>query len=471
MTSLPPPTYYFNGIYFNPAFYNPSSLGLTTSTANALYLRKTYADTATAQETFSGGILTTLVNASTGTLTIGNNDPLNIGFGNSRAGAVINLGAGTGNVNIANNISSTVRMGTSTDGINFQFDNMNIINPINNYSFMNAQTSGILNIGNGARTATGSINIGSGSGATANPITIGGASSALTLNGGAITIGNGFGTTSLNGTTTIANLAINNVDRAPASSGALTIASTNATSLVLGNATTCNTSNLGTFTSTGIITANSGISTGSVDPTAAGAIFSLASGQTAGVLNIGTGNRSIAGAIHIGDGSGATAVPITIGGSGSLTTIGGGLTVNGVLSMGTGKAITLQSTTGYVGPVSGQLGYRSAISLSATTATGGAAGLSGFPTDLANFTLPVGVFIIEAYSQINTASLTYDWTFSNASATLGNTAGGYVGAASGTQRTTFVISNSTSATWYWGARSNVSSVAYAYMSIYLTRIA
>jgi len=139
--------------------------------------------------------------------------------------------------------------------------------------------------------------------------------------------------------------------------------------------------------------------------------------------------------------------------------------------MGTGKPITLQSTTGYSGPATGQLGYRASVSLSVTTATGGAAGLSGFPTDLANFTMPVGVYIIEAFAQINTASVTYDWSFSNASGTLGNAAGGYVGVASGTQRTTFVISNSTSALWYWGARANVSSVSYAFMSIYLTRIA
>ena len=337
MTSLPPPTYYFNGIYFNPAFYNPSSLGLTTSTANSLYLRKTYADTATAQETFSGGILTTSVNASTGTLIIGNNDPLNIGFGNSRAGAVINLGNGTGNLNLGNNDGGTVRIGSSANGMNYQFDNMNLITSTNNYSLLSTQTSGILNIGTGARTTAGSINIGSGSGATANPITIGGASSALTLNGGAITIGNGFGTTSLNGTTTIANLAINNVDRAPASSGALTIASTNATSLVLGNATTCNTSNLGTFTSTGSIIANGGITSTNVEPIAVANTLNLAATQTTGVLNIGTGARLLTGGgggINIGTGSGAILNPITIGGTASPISLVGPVSLSKPLILG-----------------------------------------------------------------------------------------------------------------------------------------
>jgi hypothetical protein len=57
-----PPDYYFTGINFNPAFYaQVSGIGLSEATANTLYLRKTVPDTATAQETFSSGIITSSI--------------------------------------------------------------------------------------------------------------------------------------------------------------------------------------------------------------------------------------------------------------------------------------------------------------------------------------------------------------------------------------------------------------------------
>ena len=59
MTSQPPPTYNFSGINYNSLFFNSTPSGLTTATANNLYLRKTFSDTATSLETFSGGIATT----------------------------------------------------------------------------------------------------------------------------------------------------------------------------------------------------------------------------------------------------------------------------------------------------------------------------------------------------------------------------------------------------------------------------
>jgi hypothetical protein len=49
MTSEPPPSEYFTGIDFNPSFYQDTgttgTTGLSETTANALYLRKTVADT------------------------------------------------------------------------------------------------------------------------------------------------------------------------------------------------------------------------------------------------------------------------------------------------------------------------------------------------------------------------------------------------------------------------------------------
>ena len=79
MTSVAPPTYYFNGIYYNSSFYTVASTsGLTTAKANALYLQKTIPDTATAIETFSAGIYTGMIstNEAGGTLQIGGGNTL-----------------------------------------------------------------------------------------------------------------------------------------------------------------------------------------------------------------------------------------------------------------------------------------------------------------------------------------------------------------------------------------------------------
>ena len=59
-----PPDYYFTGINFNPAFYAEDTTGLSQTLANTLYLRKTVPDTATAQETFSSGIITPTINST-----------------------------------------------------------------------------------------------------------------------------------------------------------------------------------------------------------------------------------------------------------------------------------------------------------------------------------------------------------------------------------------------------------------------
>ena len=74
MSSQPPPSYTFSGINYNPSYFTStkSSTGLTTATANTLYLRKTFPDTATSIETFSGGIVTNSIEpAATTSLTIG----------------------------------------------------------------------------------------------------------------------------------------------------------------------------------------------------------------------------------------------------------------------------------------------------------------------------------------------------------------------------------------------------------------
>jgi hypothetical protein len=83
MSSSSPPYPYYIGIPFNPSFFTYNTgTGLSESTANNLYLRKTVADTATAQETFTSGIITqgnsTIGVVGSGTLTV--NRPITIGY-------------------------------------------------------------------------------------------------------------------------------------------------------------------------------------------------------------------------------------------------------------------------------------------------------------------------------------------------------------------------------------------------------
>jgi len=118
MTSQTPPYPYFNGITYNPSFFSSSSTGLTQGQANLLYLKKTTADTATALETFSGGLLSNSLKpiAASDILDIATTQTsgaINIGSLPSRSGN-INIGysvsAPTGlgcNINIGNILSST----------------------------------------------------------------------------------------------------------------------------------------------------------------------------------------------------------------------------------------------------------------------------------------------------------------------------------------------------------------------------
>jgi hypothetical protein len=360
MSAYNPPT--IISTIYNPYFFAISTSGLTQGQANALYLKKTTADTATALETFSSGILSNSIGSIGGTLALGGNDIINMGTASGRSAAVSINTVGTGLTSIAGNIGQQVQMFGTTAGLNFQFDTMKNSDPTQTVNLCANQTSGVLNICTGPRILSGGgggINIGSGSGAIVNPINIGGASSNITLNGSLVTIGNGFSTTNLLGTSTIANLAINTVDRA--TGGQLSIAPTISTSLVLGNTTTCNTSNLGTFTSTGAVIANSGIKSTNVEPTSVSNALGLGGTtttgdinigvlQTTGILNIGTGVRNITssgGVINIGTGSGAVVNPINIGGTGSAINLIGTTTLSKPLILGSTPVANTQLGYGY----------------------------------------------------------------------------------------------------------------------------
>ena len=152
MTSVAPPTYYFNGITFNSAFYTTSSSGgLSQSQANALYLKKNTADTASALETFSAGIATNGINptTTTGAIAIGTSSTSTtlagaVSVSNALSTPAIDPVFSGGNFNIGNVTPSTINVGTASA------------------TAVNIGSSSALTTTNGALTATGLITANNG---------------------------------------------------------------------------------------------------------------------------------------------------------------------------------------------------------------------------------------------------------------------------------------------------------------------
>lgn len=108
MTTAPPPEYYFPGIEFNPDFFEDVSSTLTKKDADARYLIKTEQDTATAIETFTGGIKTNSIESVIDT------DTLNIQTVSSTATNIVNVGNATTNNQTLNLNSKTINVGDTT---------------------------------------------------------------------------------------------------------------------------------------------------------------------------------------------------------------------------------------------------------------------------------------------------------------------------------------------------------------------
>ena len=148
MSEEQPPIYYFTNIDFNSSFYDTEAF--TETQANALYLRKTTPDTATALETFNVGILSSSLDSLTPTSDLNiaatqTTGDINIANGAARGGsAIVNISSGTNNSSSVN-----IMTGTNTNGT---------------FSLRTGSGFGAINIGTGANT--GSITIGSNNNVT-----------------------------------------------------------------------------------------------------------------------------------------------------------------------------------------------------------------------------------------------------------------------------------------------------------------
>jgi len=262
MSSINPPSYEFPTIDFNSSYFTSTNTGsLTQSQANALYLQKTVQDSASAVETFTGGILADSIQSITGTSSIFSTTMSSLSIG-SLASAIscggssttttmngslltsnaVNLAVGDNSTNIpstnwVNNFWVLVK-GQANTWSQVNTFSSSILCPIVNYS-------GTMNIGNSATTLnigtetnrTAGIHIGDGNTNTSGVVHIANGTSNNTTN--AVRILDGTGSTGsvnigVSGTTTNLNGTVN-------VGGALTC---NSTATISGTATLNGTANL-----------------------------------------------------------------------------------------------------------------------------------------------------------------------------------------------------------------------------------
>ena len=337
-----PPTDYFYGITYNPSFFI-SSDGLSLGVANALYLRKKTADTATALETFSGGISSTTIQAYNydavsplSTITIGAGQT-GVGGGALSIGANANR---TGPIYIGNNTvpidmrgpmsltsSSTFTLGAGQTGT-ISGGLLNLMSPaglinMTSYSGMAIDNIGYGNLNIGTTATTGPINIGIGArnqninigtGATGGILTLGSASMPLSILGtftlpsvgttGSISgasFANTAGSASISSTGVITGASFANT------AGSASISSTGAitgASLSVGTGTITS----GGITASGLLTANLGITVPSGQTIASNGTLTsnkLDALTTNGAQTIGgnitDGSITIGGALTTGD--------------------------------------------------------------------------------------------------------------------------------------------------------------------------
>jgi fibronectin-binding autotransporter adhesin len=408
MSAYTPPTY--NVTPFNQAYFATSS-GISLATASGLFLNKTSADTATALETFTGGVAvntiqptatatTMLINSTmtSGDMYIG----ANVAANNARTG-VIHIGDSNG---ISSGGAVHINNGTTNTS------NTNINN--------GTTSSGNLNLMTGA-SCSGSINIGSGnsSNPTANILT--GQNCTGIVNIASASVGTNTVITNIGNGNTSGQINIGNVNNATVIGGTCGIGDS--------NSTTCN-----------VTIANGNGRSNSV------------------LIACGTGTNGSTVGICTGTSTGA----VTLGNTNNT------VQVNGSLTIGTGKNITLSGT---VAPTSTQLGYV----LPPVTATVASVGI-GTATDICNTgSLVAGTYIVtfnilfpniasgQCLGWINTVSATYS----------GNK--GLIAIAGGssnqTQGNCIYMSSSTSSLTFYGSVQLATTGGSCTGTISATRIA
>jgi hypothetical protein len=168
--SVPPPEFQFNGLFFNPSFWISSTSSLTQDVANELYLQKTIPDSASALETFNGGLRANSIDVINAT-----------GIKNMFA-------TQTAAVNMFTNLiaGSTLRIGSSVNDQSNHIGNIDILK--NTINCASAPINGAIVIGD-KQTGVGALDIGYST-TRGGPINIANPASACAINiGRPLTIG------------------------------------------------------------------------------------------------------------------------------------------------------------------------------------------------------------------------------------------------------------------------------------------
>ena len=191
-----PPEFQFTGLFYNPEWWTATAGGggLTQDEGDALYLRKTVPDTATALETFSAGLIANTYDLSSAATTknLFSTQTANTNlFGSMGAGTTLKLG------------NQTTAQSVHVSNIDCNGHTINNANSpaVGNLSIGSAQTTGDIFLGGSGRT-TGAINVyrsltplytaaptSAQIGYTYTPYTVAGPT---TINATATTIGAGF---------------------------------------------------------------------------------------------------------------------------------------------------------------------------------------------------------------------------------------------------------------------------------------
>ena len=160
MTSEPTPSEYFTGIDFNPSFYQDTgttgTIGLSETTVNALYLRKTVADTATAVETFNSGLKSSIYNSvapsdNVALFTANTTGDINFATSSIRTPAnPIDIGG----------INSLIRFGGTSNAQITTVDNTAKFTIVKSAQFEPGIPNGILHIASSQESELGVLNIG-----------------------------------------------------------------------------------------------------------------------------------------------------------------------------------------------------------------------------------------------------------------------------------------------------------------------
>jgi len=472
MSSANPPYPWFSGIQYNPSFFASSSSGdLTKAQANALYLRKTVPDSASALETFNGGIKTNSLNA------LNTSSPLNIGNtslnlylrSNNDIFIEAELLAGVVEIN-----GKGIAVGDIDDTYSVNMFSTEFIalesKKISTYSDEQLDfQSGIINI-NSSNPFANTVAIGN----AAFTSEIVNTTTALKLNSdnataNTVAIGNATGTSSVsvNGTNPMnvnCGIKSNSLD-VITSADALDIglAQTNGLLKIGTNASRLATSTIQLGITSTPVTCSNILCSGetinnAINKTTGG--LSIGGGQTTGYLYIGGGEgiQGRTGEIQIGTAPN-TNCTIAIG---SSVGVGGSIVVR--------RPINFAYVNTPFAPTS--LGYRSQLVTNGTVTT--SATISTI-TQWSSFTVPVGVWMYEAVLFMPASINNIEWYISSTTATADSTrlCGGVsvAGSGVGSRASGIIQQAATSAIWYLNGKSTVASVSITNINICLTRIA